>query len=55
MSKLVILMRKKVVLICTECLSRNYSTTVKETESVRLETKKFCPKCNKQTLHKQSK
>ena len=47
-------MRKKVLLICPECLSRNYTTTKKtENNSTRLEIKKFCPKCGKHTLHKE--
>lgn len=49
-------MRKKIILICTECLSRNYTTTKKmETSNTRLELNKFCPHCNKYTLHKESK
>lgn len=48
-------MRKKVILICPECLSRNYTTTKKEGTTERLELMKFCPHCNKQTLHKESK
>ena len=49
-------MRKKVILICSECLSRNYTTTKKDGQpTTRLELKKFCPSCNKQTLHKESK
>jgi large subunit ribosomal protein L33 len=49
-------MREKVLLICSECLSRNYTTTVnRATRKDRLELKKYCAKCNKMTLHKQSK
>jgi len=49
-------MRKKVLLICPECLSRNYTTTKKvESNTTRLEIKKFCPKCGKHTMHKESK
>lgn len=49
-------MREKVILICSECLSRNYVTTVKKGEQKqRLEINKFCPRCNKYTIHKQSK
>jgi len=49
-------MREKVLLICPECLSRNYTTTVnRSTQTKRLELMKFCSKCNKMTLHKQSK
>ena len=49
-------MREKVILICSKCLSRNYQTTKKkDAVSKRLELKKFCPKCNSNTLHKESK
>ncbi len=49
-------MREKIILVCEECLSRNYSTTKnKQTSTTRLELKKFCPKCNKMTLHKETK
>ncbi len=49
-------MREKIILVCEECLSRNYTTSKKKAVSTtRLEVKKFCPKCNKHTLHKQSK
>ena len=49
-------MREKVILVCTQCLSRNYTTTkqkygVKE----RFEITKFCKKCNAHTVHKDSK
>lgn len=47
-------MREKVILVCTQCLSRNYTTTKQKTQP-RLEIKKYCPKCNAQTLHKESK
>jgi len=50
------LMREKVILVCSECLSRNHTTTKnKQTQKTRLETMKFCPRCNKHTLHKESK
>lgn len=49
-------MRTKVILVCTECLSRNYSTDKnKLTMKERLEIKKFCKNCNKHTLHKETK
>ncbi len=49
-------MTKKVTLVCTECLSRNYSVrknTAVKTE--RLEMRKHCTRCNKHTLHKETK
>ena len=49
-------MRKKVILICSECLSRNYTTTKKEEDRPsRIELRKFCPHCGKYTIHKESK
>ncbi|MCI6330005.1 MAG: 50S ribosomal protein L33 [Bacilli bacterium] len=48
-------MRKKIILICSSCLARNYTTTKKEGETSRLEIKKYCPHCNKMTIHKESK
>ncbi|MDY0100875.1 MAG: 50S ribosomal protein L33 [Bacilli bacterium] len=49
-------MRQKIILICSDCLSRNYtSTRKKDGVHKRLEIKKFCPRCNKHTLHKESK
>lgn len=49
-------MADKVTLVCTECLSRNYTTEKnKKTQTERLEIRKYCPKCNKHTLHKESK
>ncbi|TCG10532.1 50S ribosomal protein L33 [Mycoplasma todarodis] len=45
--------RKKVILACEVCRSRNYSTPKSVTE--RLTKNKFCKKCNAQTLHKEEK
>ncbi|MDR1795529.1 MAG: 50S ribosomal protein L33 [Erysipelotrichaceae bacterium] len=46
----------KVILTCTQCLSRNYSTTKnKKTGTGRLELMKFCKKCGSHTLHKETK
>ena len=45
----------KVILACTECLSRNYTTTRRKTSTKRLELNKYCPKCGKKTLHKETK
>ncbi|MGC9336610.1 MAG: 50S ribosomal protein L33 [Candidatus Cloacimonadia bacterium] len=43
-------------LACTECKSRNYSTTKnKKLHSQRVEYKKYCPVCKKHTLHKETK
>ena len=49
-------MREKVILVCEVCLSRNYTTFVnKQTQTKRLETKKYCPYCKQHTLHKETK
>ena len=46
----------KVILTCTECLSRNYTTNRnKRVSNERLELMKFCKKCGKHTLHKETK
>jgi large subunit ribosomal protein L33 len=46
---------KKVILTCSICLSRNYSISVKKNNEKRIELMKYCPRCNKHTLHKQTK
>jgi large subunit ribosomal protein L33 len=52
----VLKMSDKVILTCTECLSRNYTTTKnKKTHLERIELSKFCKKCGKHTLHKETK
>lgn len=49
-------MREKTILICEECLSRNYTTTKSSNvDKGRLEMKKYCKKCNKHTLHKETR
>lgn len=48
--------RIKVLLICTECLSRNYVTSKRKSDmQKRMELMKYCPKCNKHTLHRETK
>ena len=49
-------MRVKVTLICEECLSRNYQVTKNRINyPERIAIKKYCPKCNKHTIHKETK
>lgn len=46
----------KVILACSECLANNYTTNrSKKNNSKRLELMKYCPKCGKKTLHKETK
>ena len=47
-------MKKKVILICQECLTRNYEIK-KTSQSTRFEVKKYCKKCKKHTIHKEGK
>lgn len=47
-------MREKVILICSECLSRNYITEIKK-DDVKKTIKKYCKHCGKMTVHKISK
>jgi large subunit ribosomal protein L33 len=49
-------MREKVILVCSECYCRNYATYKnKSTSTKRLEMKKYCPRCKRHTIHKESK
>lgn len=49
-------MREKIILVCEQCLSRNYTTTKnRATTKERIQIKKYCPRCNAHTLHKESK
>lgn len=43
-----------VLLECTKCKSRNYSTTLNRVnqKEKKVELKKFCVKCKKHELHK---
>ena len=49
-------MRINVIMQCTECKRRNYSTEKnKKNTTGRLEVKKYCPWDKKHTLHRESK
>ena len=49
-------MRVKIVLACTECKQRNYTTMkYKKNDPDRLEMKKYCRFCRKHTLHRETK
>ncbi|HHV34248.1 MAG TPA: 50S ribosomal protein L33 [Syntrophomonadaceae bacterium] len=49
-------MRVSVTLACTECKNRNYTTEKnKRNNPERLELKKYCPVCKKQTDHRETK
>jgi large subunit ribosomal protein L33 len=47
--------RIDVALACQECGSRNYKTTRKKEQEGQIELSKFCPKCKRHTMHKETK
>ena len=48
--------RVRVMLACTECKQRNYNTTKnKRNDPDRIELKKYCRFCKKETVHKETK
>lgn len=48
--------REKIVLACTECGDRNYTMTKnKKLHPERVELRKYCPRLQKYTLHKETK
>ena len=49
-------MREIITLECTDCKSRNYTTTKnRRKHSERLELKRFCRRCRKHTGHREAK
>ncbi|PID27813.1 MAG: 50S ribosomal protein L33 [Candidatus Cloacimonadota bacterium] len=49
-------MREIIIMACLDCKMRNYTTTKnRRNHPQRLELKKYCPKCRKHTVHKQTK
>lgn len=49
-------MRVGITLACTECKQRNYDTQKnRKNDADRIELKKYCRFCKKQTLHKETK
>jgi len=47
--------RVQISLACSECETRNYRTTRKRGKDGQLKLKKHCPKCNRHTVHKETK
>jgi large subunit ribosomal protein L33 len=51
-----IMPREKIILACGECKNRNYFTMKnKRLHPERVEWKKYCPRCNKHQMHKETK
>ncbi len=49
-------MRDKIILQCTQCKRRNYTTTKnRRTTPDKLQLKKYCPFDRKHTVHKEIK
>jgi large subunit ribosomal protein L33 len=49
-------LRDMVILACTECKQRNYTTTKnKKKNPERMELKKYCKFCKTHTVHKETK
>ncbi|GAB4390613.1 MAG: 50S ribosomal protein L33 [Thermodesulfovibrionales bacterium] len=49
-------MRIIILLQCSECKNRNYSTMKnKKNTTDKLQLKKYCRSCRKHTLHKETK
>jgi large subunit ribosomal protein L33 len=47
---------KKAILACVECSERNYSTDKSQNRAPeRMELKKFCPRCNAHTVHRETR
>jgi large subunit ribosomal protein L33 len=44
-----------ITLACSVCKERNYHLAVGRKKEKKLELKKYCPRCNKHTLHKEVK
>ena len=48
--------RPKITLACVECKNRNYITRKnRRNDPDRIELKKFCPRCGKQTVHRETR
>lgn len=49
-------MRVTLTLACTECKERNYTSSKnKKNDPDRLEIKKYCSRCGKHTVHRETK
>ena len=48
--------RPVITLQCTECKGRNYTTEKnRRNDPGRMELKKYCPRCQKHTAHRETK
>ena len=48
--------RPKITLACVECKERNYITKKnRRNDPDRMELKKYCPRCRKHTMHRETR
>ena len=48
--------RPVITLACTECKERTYSTEKnKKNDPNRIELRRYCPRCRRHTLHRETK
>ncbi|NQX83196.1 MAG: 50S ribosomal protein L33 [Mycoplasmataceae bacterium] len=47
--------RRKVILLCNICLSRNYSFLKSLNVDKKLEINKYCSTCNKHIIHEETR
>jgi large subunit ribosomal protein L33 len=47
--------RLKISLACSECQARNHKTTRRPDQPGPIKLKKYCPSCNKHTVHQETK
>ncbi len=48
--------RELIILACNDCKERNYEQKKnKRLHPDRVQFKKFCPRCNKHTVHKETR
>ena len=49
-------MRDRIILACTDCKQRNYTSTKNKNKNTeRVELKKYCKFCKAHTVHKETK
>ena len=48
-------MRKIITLVCTNCLARNYKVAKNTLSSKKMQLNKYCPKCQKTTIHRETR
>ncbi|WP_381415391.1 50S ribosomal protein L33 [Spiroplasma endosymbiont of Anurida maritima] len=49
-------MAQKILIVCTECLSKSHSIyKSNKLANERFQIKKFCAKCNKHTIYKETR